>query len=277
MDEEKIKFLEKEAHRLRNLVFDNCFSTKTGHIASAFSCSDILIALYYGNILKHDPKNPKLEERDRFILSKGHASPILYNILGDRGFFPKEWLNTSCQIDGKIGVHLQSNIPGVEITSGSLGHGLGIGIGIALAAKMDLKSYFTFVLLGDGESYEGSVWESIMFAGKSNLNNLVVIVDRNGIGASDFTENGVGLEPFAEKWESFGWKVKIVDGHSFGELLKAFEDIRSLRENRPLVIIAKTIKGKGIPSIENNPDWHGRLPDLNNVNKLKDELIKCQK
>lgn len=263
--------LEKKAKQLRKNIYDNCVCTGAGHIASSFSCTEILTVLYYHTI-KVDPKNPKWDDRDRFILSKGHSSPIVYNILGDLGFFPIEWLSTCKKKDGKIGEHMQNDVPGVEVSTGSLGHGLGIGCGISLAGKMNLKNYLTFVLLGDGECFEGSVWESIMFAGRSRLNNLVAIVDRNGIGASDFTESGAGLEPFKQKWKSFGWRVKVINGHSVKEILNALNDIRSFKHEKPLVIIANTVKGKGIKCMENDPNWHGKIPDKDKTNVLREEL-----
>lgn len=269
---EKVSELKEDANRLRNLVFENCISTNTGHLASAFSCAEILTTLYYGDVLKYNPENPEWDDRDRFILSKGHASPMLYHILGDRGFYPTKWLDTSCQKEGKMGVHLQKTIPGVEISSGTLGHGLGISAGIALAAKMNLKDYYAFVLLGDGECYEGSVWESAMFAGAYKLNNLVAIIDRNGLGATDFTENGVGLEPLDKKWRYCGWDVKKVNGHSIGELLNVFEKVRARKSSKPLVVIADTIKCKGISFMENIPSSHGRLPKGEEIEKAREEL-----
>jgi len=270
-----IKLLEKKAKELRNLTLDMCEIARTGHVTSSFSCVEILTTLYYGGVLRYDSKNPGWECRDRFILSKGQASPIYYVTLADCGFYPKTWLNTFCKKDGKFGVHLQSNVPGVEITSGSLGHGLGISAGIAYASKMDrvVKDHFlTFVLLGDGELHEGSVWESVMFAGHHRLNNLIAIVDRNGLCATDFTENCISLNPLKNKFESFGWDVQIVDGHSIRELLAAFKDVRAEKRNKPYVIIAETIKGKGSPCIENEILWHARAPVDDNVRIIRNEI-----
>ena len=176
---DKIHALEKKANYIRNLVLDTAVKTGAGHITSSFSCTEILTVLYYGKILKYNPKNPSWEGRDRFIMSKGHASIILYPILAELGFFPKKWLDTSCQEDGRIGLHMQHDVPGVEITAGSLGHGLGIGVGMALAARMDRKKHFIFVLLSDGECHEGSTWEAAMLAGHHGLGNLIAIIDRN--------------------------------------------------------------------------------------------------
>jgi transketolase len=268
-----IKDLEKKANELRRMTLDMCVSAKTGHVTSCFSCAEILACLYY-KVMKHNPSNPSWKGRDRFILSKGQASPILYAVLADCNYFPKEWLNTFCQKEGKFGVHLQNNIPGVEISAGSLGHGLGIAAGIALAAKMDKEPHFTFVLMGDGELYEGSNWESAMFAASKNLNNLIVIVDRNGQCATDFTEDGVKLNPIDEKFKAFGWEVKNIDGHSIPQILEALEGFRSEKRNKPYIIIADTIKGKGAPYIESQILWHARAPVGEEVEIVKNELME---
>jgi len=220
---DKLKLKSKE---LRSMTLDMCEDAGTGHLTSSFSCAEILALLYQGNILRYDPKNPQWEDRDRFILSKGQASPILYVTLADAGFFPKEWLKTFAKKDGKFGVHLQNTVPGVEVSTGSLGHGLGIAAGIALAAKLDRKEHLTFVLLGDGECHEGSNWESAMFAAHHHLNNLIVILDRNGQCTISYTENAVRLNPLEEKWKSFGWDVITINGHSFEEFLHALEGYR---------------------------------------------------
>jgi len=270
----KISELENKANYMRNQVLDMCIRAGTGHVTSSFSCTEILVALYYGGILRYDVSNPKWEDRDRFILSKGQASPLLYAILADLGFFPGSEIWKFCQADGIFGVHLQNDVPGVEITAGSLGCGLGIAAGIALAAKMNREDYFTFVLLGDGECYEGSVWESAMFAGHYELNNLIAIVDRNWLCATDFTENIIRLAPLDEKWKSFGWKVVTVNGHSFEDILQALDRFRSKQLNVPLVIIANTVKGKGVSFMENELFWHSVAPKGKQAEIAKIELTK---
>jgi transketolase len=273
-----IEELNEKAREIRNLTLDMCVGVGTGHVTSSFSCTEILTTLYYGDVLRQDPKNPKWEKRDRFILSKGQASPVLYATLADRGYYPKSWLETFCKKDGRFGVHLQNNVPGVEISTGSLGHGLGIGCGMALAEKIDRvvkDHYFTFVLLGDGELYEGSNWESAMFARQKGLNNLIAIVDRNGLCATDYTEHSVRLNPLDEKWKSFGWEVKTVDGHSIAELLNAFKDFRAEKRDRPYVIIAETIKGKGAPYIENQILWHARAPSKDEAKIVREQINSC--
>tara|TARA_Y100000310_G_scaffold221576_1_gene223176 strand:+ start:36249 stop:37103 length:855 start_codon:yes stop_codon:yes gene_type:complete len=264
--------LERKSDELRTKTLDICVKAKTGHVTSCFSCAEIFATLYYGDVLRFDSKNPELEDRDRFILSKGQASPMLYAMLADLEFFPENLLDGFCKKGGKFGVHLQDTVPGVEITSGSLGHGLGIASGIALAAKMDRKNYHTFALLGDGECYEGSIWESAMFASQNRLNNLTAIVDRNWQCATNFTESSLGLYPLDEKWKAFGWDVKNIDGHSVKELLDAFNGFRSEKRNKPHVVIADTIKGKGSKYIESQVPWHSKAPTSEEAEIVREEI-----
>jgi transketolase len=266
--------LEKKTNHIRRQVLDMCVEAGTGHITSSFSCAEILVALYHGGMLRYDTANPKWEERDRFILSKGQASPILYVLLADLGFFPDSMLSRFCQANGPFGVHLQHDVPGVEITAGSLGLGLGVAAGMALAAKMDNKPYMTFTLLGDGECYEGSIWEAAMFAGHRELNNLIAIIDRNWLCVTDFTENCVRLNPLDKKWESCGWEVVTINGHSFEEIFSALEGFRFPRRNKPLLLIADTVKGKGISFMENQPLWHGLAPQGKQAEIAKIELAE---
>lgn len=248
-------------------------SANKGHIGGAFSCTDILTALYHGDILKFDPKNPSWNERDRFILSKGHSCPVLYTILADLGFFSISELGSFCRNGSTLGGHPSKNIPGIEIDSGSLGHGLSIAVGMALRAKMDDKDYKTVVLLGDCECHEGSIWEGAMFAGHHKLDNLVVIIDYNQQCATDFTENSICLEPFIDKWKAFNWEVRTVNGHSFTELLKVFNDFRVYKMSKPLAVIANTIKGKGVSFMEKNLIWHHSVPTNKNLEIARKELL----
>ena len=262
-----------KANEIRNRVFEMCLSSG-GHIASSFSCTEILVTLYHSGILKVDPNDPAWDQRDRFILSKGHGETVLYAVLADMGFLPQTWLDShyrkgSCTLGG----HPDKSIPGVEITTGALGHGLGIACGLSLAAKMDKKSHFTVVLMGDGECTEGSVWEAAMFASKHGLSNLIVIVDRNCIGSIDFTENYTNLEPFAEKWAAFGWDVRTCDGHDFSDLIRTLQFAREDSNKKPHLIIARTIKGKGISFIEDNPVWHTRaISGEDEIRQAREEL-----
>lgn len=275
MDYEKIKELQRKANDIRRKTLDMCIKAGTGHVTSSFSCAEILTTLYFGDVIKYRPEEPKWEERDRFILSKGQASPILYVTLSEAGFFPKNWIDTFCQADGHFGVHLQGDVPGVEFTTGSLGHGLGLGVGKALAAKMNEKNYHTFVLLGDAELQEGSNWESAMAAKQYSLGNLTAIVDRNGYGVLCPTEKSVGLDSLEKKFESFGWDVRSVEeGHSVGAILNSLEGFRSEARYKPRVIIAYTTKGKGIKSWENVALKHGLAPKGDEIEQTRKELCE---
>jgi len=272
--EEKIELLEEKAKYIRNQVLDMCVEAKTGHVTSSFSCAEILVALYYGGILKFDPKNPEWKKRDRLVLSKGQASVILYPILADLGFYPKKELDHFNKKDGIFGVHLQYTVPGVELTVGSLGQGFGVAAGMALAAKLNKQRHMVVTLLGDGELYEGSMWETAMFASHNRLNNLFAIVDRNWMCATEFTEDTVELNPVDEKFRSFGWDVMNINGHSFEEILAAFDGYRSKKSTRPLVIIADTIKGKGSECLCWEPLWHGIAPKGDDAEMAKSQLCK---
>ena len=267
-----INELQKKARSLRKTILNMCIKAGTGHVTSSFSCTELLVALYYGGILRYDNSNPQWQGRDRFILSKGQASPLIYAILADLAFFPSSKLDTFCQKNGMFGVHLQNDVPGVEITAGSLGHGLGIGAGMALAAKMDGKKYRTFVLLGDGECHEGSVWEAALFAGHHELDNLIAIVDRNYFCATGQTEDIVCLNPFDKKWASCGWDVVMINGHSFKEIFSSFKHIRSRHTKKPYIIIANTVKGKGVSFMENKVLWHGIAPHGEEAERAIKEL-----
>lgn len=253
-------FLQKKTNWVRRQVLEMAVNAGAAHIAPSFSCIDILVTLYYGGILRINPENPQWPERDRFILSKGQAAVALYAVLADLGFFPKEELMTFTCNGSRLGGHTENTIPGVEAFTGSLGHGLSIGAGIALAGKMDRKRYLTVVLLGDGECHEGSIWEAAMFSSQHKLNRLVAIVDYNGLSATDYLKNYLDIEPLRKKWLAFGWEVRITDGHDIRKLLNAMKDLRQRKSEKPLAIIAKTIKGKGVSFMENKPIWHYRIP-----------------
>ena len=271
MPVDKIDKLQTKARLSRQEVLEMCTRAGEGRVASAFSCTEILVALFQGGILRFDTKNLQWEGRDRFIMSKSPGAVGLYPILCDLGFFSSTELDKYCQSGGILGPY-GDNIPGVEAVWGSLGHGLGVGAGLALAAKMDKKKYMTVVMLGDGECYEGSIWEAAMFAGHHQLDNLVGIVDRNGICTIDFTENCLRLEPLESKWRDFGWEVVTIDGHSFEEIFAAFKNFRTRKSKKPLMIIANTVKGKGISLLENNPMGHILIPSGEQLAKAREEL-----
>lgn len=265
--------INNKAKQIRNDIL-NITIKNGGHLASSLSCVDILVALYYGGMLKYNSIKPEWDKRDRFILSKGHAETVLYSILADLNYFPKEWINDRYRKNNCfLGGHPDIRIPGVEVTTGSLGHGLGIASGMALASKMNKKNNYHFVLLGDTECTEGSVWEAAIFASKHKLDNLVVIVDFNNISALDYTDHFTLLEPFAGKWTSFNFDVSIVNGHNIKELISVFKNIKKKRHFKPHIVIAKTIKGKGISFMENEPKWHTQsLTDKDLIKQALKEL-----
>jgi len=265
--------LKEKAKWARQQVLEMCARANEGRLASAFSCTEIMVALFYGGILHFDPEHPRWEGRDRFVMSKSPGTVGLYPILSDLGFFPSIELEKFCQADGMLGPY-GDDIPGVEAVWGSLAHGLGVGAGLALAGKMDSEKYMTVVLLGDGECYEGSVWEAAMFAGHHELNNLVAIIDRNWLCTIDFTENCLRLNPLESKWQAFGWDAITIDGHSFDEIFAAFKDFRTRKSTKPLMIIANTIKGKGLSFLENNQMAHVIIPSGEDLEKAREELRK---
>lgn len=270
----QIDELQRKAKLIRSRILEMVVSANKGHIGGAFSCSDILVALYYGGILRYDPGEPDWSDRDRFILSKGHSCVALYAILADLGYFPLHVLSSFCQNGSMLGGHPDRNIPGVEVDTGSLGHGLGVAAGLAMSAKMGKRDCLTIVLLGDGECYEGSVWEAALFSAHHELNNLVVIVDRNRQCATDFTEDCNRLDPLADKWRAFNWDVREINGHSFVELMDSMKDLRSRRSSRPLAVIANTVKGKGVSLMEGKVRWHHCVPSGENLDIARKEI--CQ-
>jgi transketolase len=266
--------LNQKAYELREMILRSVKQSDTGHVASSFSCAEILITLYLGGILRYDVKNPEWASRDRFLLSKGHAATGLYCVLAMCGFIPVE---TALDVGGNnslIGVHLQPDIPGVEATSGSLGQGLGIGCGMALAARMNRQNYLTFVLTGDGELNEGSIWEAALFAGHHRLNNLIWIVDRNHMQCSDFTENCLSLESLGDKINSFGFIVDQCNGNDCSSILEALSNVRTRPLSKPLCLIANTVKGKGLPDVENDLFAHHYLPKREEIDGLIEQYIR---
>ncbi|MBU1997191.1 MAG: transketolase [Candidatus Omnitrophica bacterium] len=257
---EEIKILKEQANRLRKKVLEMAVNAGAGHVAPSFSCMEILVSLYYGGILRVDGKDHNWPDRDRFILSKGHAAPALYAILADLGFFPKSDLDSFAKNGSHLGCHPENSTPGIEAFTGSLGHGLSIGAGLALGAKLDKKDHSTVILMGDGECHEGSVWEAAMFAAQYKLNNLIAIVDHNGLSATGILDQYLSVSPLQKKWEAFGWDSISVQGHSFNELLHVLRENSSRERSRPLAIIALTTKGKGVSFMENSPIWHYRVP-----------------
>jgi transketolase len=245
----------------------------SSHIGSIFSIVDLL-AVLYGSILKFDKNKPTWKGRDRFILSKGHAGAGVYVALAEVGFIKKDQLKTHYKDGSYLSGHIShKGIPGVEVSTGSLGHGLSIGVGMAKAAKLSSSTHNTYVLLSDGECDEGSVWEAAMFANHHKLNNLIAIIDYNKLQSLDTVEKTLALEPFNQKWESFGWNVIEIDGHDHGEIKLALSNNSKLR-NAPTVVIANTIKGKGVSFMENQVLWHYRTATGKEYDAAQVELEK---
>ncbi len=261
--------LDHLTKKIRYQLIEMSHFGKAPHLGSSLSCVD-LVTLAYNQFLKIDPRNPTADNRDRFILSKGHAITTLYAVLAFHDFFPKKWLKDFNQDGKSLPEHPTPKcVPGVELASGSLGHGLSVGVGHALAAKIRKMNYKVMVLLSDGECNEGSTWEGAMFAPKHHLSNLCAIVDFNKWQATGRSEDILSLSPLREKWESFGWKAYEIDGHNFSQILDTFAAIKE-EKKLPSVIIANTIKGKGIDFMEDDNNWHYRIPN-------SEELQKCKK
>lgn len=251
--------LAGRARRIRLASLRMVHAAKMGHPGGDLSCADILATLFF-HTLKIDAAHPQDPARDRFVLSKGHASAALYATLAEAGFIPREQLETYMKPLSMLNGHPdRCKVPGVEANTGPLGHGLPIGVGMALAAKMDRAVWRTFVLTGDGELQEGSNWEAIMAASHFRLDNLTVIVDRNRLQQGDTTEHTMSLEPLAARWRAFGWGVVELDGHDIGSMVRAFASL-PLEAGRPTCVIARTIKGRGVSFIEDRVEWHHRVP-----------------
>lgn len=273
LTEVELKFLEDKAHELRNLCVDTVIWAGSGHIGGSLSAIDIFTILYY-KYLNIDPKKPDWPDRDRFIVSKGHAGVGYAPVLADKGYFSKELLKEYNHTGSILGMHLDSTkVPGVDASTGSLGHGLPIALGTALAARLQGKNYMTYCLLGDGECNEGSVWEAAMAASHYKVTNMITLVDRNRCMIDGPTEEVMKLEPFAKKWEAFGFIVKEVNGHSFKELSQTIEYAQG-EKGAPVVIIANTVKGCGVDYMENDYRWHYGGLDSEKVQQAKDSLAK---
>jgi transketolase len=267
---------EQLAWKIRRHAIEMTHLSGGSHIGSILSVADI-IAVLYNDIANVNPKNPKMENRDRIILSKGHAGAAIYSALAEKGFFDIGMLKTHYQNGSVLSGHVShKGVPGVEFSTGSLGHGLSVGAGMAYAAKLDEKKHKVFVILGDGENDEGAIWEAILVANHFKLDNLIAVVDYNKMQSLDFVENTISLSPLDEKWKAFGWNVIVINGHNHQELREAYQKATQFK-GKPTVILANTIKGKGISFMENNILWHYRFPhagseyddSLEELNKIK--------
>jgi transketolase len=271
----QISLLKDVATQIRLSALEMQHFARKGHLGGAFSVTEILVALYYCGIVNISPKNLSNPKRDRIIFSKGHACLSLYAVLADRGFFPRTELEKYGENGTFLGGHPDHKTAGVEVSSGSLGHGLGIGSGMAIAAKLNNQKYLTYVILGDGECSEGSIWEAVTFAVAQNLNNLIAIVDNNKVAATSRTQKFTGSSLLENKWKSFGWDVLLIDGNNISEIIKALKKskVRSISK-KPLAIIANTIKGKGVSFMEGDPKWHYNVVNDEQYERAKKELIK---
>ena len=265
------KALAAAAYKARLLAVDAVFTAASGHPGGSMSCIDALTALYF-NEMNIDPKNPSDPDRDRFVLSKGHCSPALYSVLAERGFFPTEDLKLFRSIKGHYSGHPDMvHVPGVDMSTGSLGQGLSAAVGMALAAKHCGKTYRTYAILGDGELAEGQIWEAVMAAAKWDLDNLCIFVDLNGLQIDGKTADVMPTDPVDEKFRAFNWNVLCIDGHDFDAILSALADARKV-SGKPTAIVMKTTKGKGISFMENQAGWHGKAPNAEQFATAKAEL-----
>jgi transketolase len=263
--------LEKMARQLRRHVITMIATAGSGHPGGSLSAADIVTALYF-KAMRHDPKNPQWPDRDRFVLSKGHAAPILYAALAECGYFPVEELSTLRKLGSRLQGHTDRTLtPGVEMSAGSLGQGLSYGIGIALAGRLDKRDYRVYVLLGDGECDEGQVWEAAMFAPHHRMDNITAIIDHNDLQLDGRVCDIMGLEPLVDKWRAFNWHVLEIDGHNIKDILKALKKAGDVK-GKPTVIIAHTVKGKGVSFMEGNVDFHGKAPNPQETEQALKEL-----
>ena len=267
-----VNSLQEKALLFRREILETLNAAGSGHPGGSLSAVEIMIALY-GYAMKHNPKKPDDFDRDRLIVSKGHCSPVVYVTLANFGYFPKKDLKTFRKFGSRLQGHVHTKVPGVEFNTGSLGHGLSVANGLALGARMLKKDFKTFCLLGDGEIQEGSIWEAAMTASHYRLDNVCAIVDYNKVQENGPTNEIKNLEPLTSKWDSFGWQVLDVNGHDFHELIGAFDKFQAT-QGQPTVVIAHTVKGKGVSFMEGSAKWHGKAPD---DAKLKDALQELDK
>ncbi len=271
MDATIRKQLERTACKVRMGVIEGVYNAKSGHPGGSLSISDLLTYLYFAK-MHVDPKNPKMQSRDRLVLSKGHTAPALYAVLAERGFFGKEELKSLRHIGAMLQGHPDmKHIPGVDMTTGSLGQGISAACGMALSGKIASDSYKVYAVLGDGEIEEGQVWEAAMFAAHYHLDNLVAIVDNNGLQIDGKITDVMSPMPIDKKFESFGWYVTTMDAHDFDDIERAFNEAENI-SGRPVAIIQKSVKGKGVSFMENQVGWHGKAPNADEYKQAMDEL-----
>ena len=268
--DEQISSLEAKAKEIRRLIIQMLAKAGSGHPGGSLSSTDLITALYFA-VLRHNPKDPHWQERDRFHMSKGHCCPLWYAVLADTGYFPVDKLWTLRQLGSILQGHPDKRTPGVDVASGSLGQGLSVALGMSLAGRMDKLDYRVYVLMGDGEIQEGNIWEAAMASAHYKCDNLCAILDNNGIQIDGRTKDIMGLEPIAAKWQAFGWQAIDIDGHNMEQILGAFDQAKTVK-GKPTIIIAHTIKGKGVSFMEGVVDFHGRAPTKEETEKALKEL-----
>lgn len=270
--------LDKIANDMRKDIISMIAEAGSGHPGGSLSCIDILCALYFGDVMQYDSQNPTDPKRDRFILAKGHAAPALYAVLAQSGYIDHDQLPSLRKLGSKLQGHPDSNqVPGVEVSTGSLGQGLSIACGVACGLKLDNNDACVFTVLGDGECQEGQVWEAAMFAAHNNLDNLVAIVDNNGLQIDGKTTDVCDPEDLGEKFSAFGWDVVHVDGHDINALIDTFRTLKSTRNGTPHMVIAKTVKGKGVSFMENQAGWHGKAPNADQLAQALADLDEIER
>ncbi len=271
MEAQKLKELKRYSTLIRRDIIEETYSAAAGHPGGSLSAADIITVLYFHE-MRIDPKSPQWENRDRFVLSKGHCSPALYSALAQKGFFPKEDLLTFRKIDSYLEGHpSMSFVPGVDMSTGSLGQGISASVGMALAGKLDKKDYRVYAVLGDGEIQEGEVWEALMAAAHYKLDNLTAFLDHNGLQIDGKITEVMSPEPVEEKFKAFGWKVINVNGHDHLQIIEAIEEAKKTK-GKPVMIVADTVKGKGVSFMENVAGWHGVPPNKEQRDKAIEEL-----
>lgn len=270
MEKNKLHELSIQATKARLLAVQMVHDAASGHPGGSLSCMDILTTLYFDE-MRVDPNKPHDPDRDRFVMSKGHCSPAVYSVLALRGFFPEEELKMFRSIDGHMSGHVEMHVPGVDMSTGSLGQGISAAVGMALGGKYNKKNYRVYAIMGDGEIAEGQVWEAMLTAAKFKLDNVCAVVDVNGLQIDGKTEDVMPTEPLDQKFEAFGWHVIKIDGHDYEAIENAFAEAESIK-GKPTMILAKTIKGKGVSFMENDAGWHGKAPNDEQYAQAKAEL-----
>jgi transketolase len=263
--------LKAKALHIRSSILTMVHEANSGHIGGSFSAADLVVGLYY-EIMRHDPANPVWSERDRFILSKGHCAPVIYAVLADCGYFPEEDLAHFRRPGSHLQGHpYQPKTPGIEASTGTLGLGLSTALGMALGAKLRNQTHFCYVLCGDGELQEGQIWEAALSGNKYKLDNVIAFVDRNYLQTDGNTEDVMPLDPLVDKWRAFGWNASEIDGHDFGQIFEAVERAKNTL-GKPTMIVANTIKGKGVSFMENQAEWHSGPPTMEQYTRAMEEL-----